>query len=311
MNSQWENKLLLQLQAVASQCTPDHDRLEMLRNFVTTKLLADAKVVIFCSKRSVADTVAEDLRNFLAIPIDRHAPYDDLEDDYAEQDWEKFLSEPAHRVLVCDAVAEEGLNLQGGEKVVVHFDLPLAPNRIEQRLGRVDRYGSGNAIRSFALCCREDNYALAWYAYLDRGLRLFDRSVASLQYLIEHEMRELSQPLFIDGAVALDALTQRTGGEHGSAERELRRIDDQDALDALTVPDEEAHFNGLTDVDGDWRNISHSVQQWMIDILQIEDEAPPGTIKICSVWVWGLSVFVLLTESAASQHAYPAQSGLL
>jgi ATP-dependent helicase HepA len=68
---------------------------------------------------------------------------------HAEQPWERFLSDPSHRVLVCDAMAEEGLNLQGGEKIVIHFDLPLSPNRIEQRLGRADRYGSGDPIPSF------------------------------------------------------------------------------------------------------------------------------------------------------------------
>ena len=89
-------------------------------------------------------------------------------------------------------------------------------------------------------------------------------------------MRSLTQALFIEGSDAFDALTERTGGEHGSAERELRRIDDQDALDALALPDEVAHFENLTDVDSDWREISESVRQWMIGILQIEDEAGPG-----------------------------------
>ena len=37
--------------------------------------------------------------------------------------WYKFNSDNAVRVIVCDRRAEEGINLQGGEKLVIHFDL--------------------------------------------------------------------------------------------------------------------------------------------------------------------------------------------
>ena len=274
---EWEFQLLGELVVAAKECAPDLERIDLLRSLIDSELRGSAKIVIFCSQPSIADAVAEGLQSTLSVPVDRHGAHENPEDDFIEQDWEKFLSNPAHRVLVCDAGAEEGLNLQGGEKVVIHFDLPLAPNRIEQRLGRVDRYGSGSAIRSLAICCREDPYSLAWFGYLDLGLRLFDRSVASLQYLIEDEMRTLSQGLLIEGTDALGALTERTSGEHGSAERELRRIGNQDDLDALALPNEDAQFDTLTDVDFDWGEISESAKEWIVNILQVEDEPAPNS----------------------------------
>ena len=270
-----ENRILVELRTVIDQCSPERERLSVLANVVESELKGNAKVVIFCSHPHVADAAAQTLRGTLGVPIDRHESYGDYEDDDTEHDWERFLLNPAHRVLVCDAIAEEGLNLQGAEQVVIHFDLPLAPNRIEQRLGRVDRFGSGNAIRSITLCCKDDPYALGWFVYLDKGLRIFDRSVASLQYLIEDEMNAVTQALFLEGAEAFEALTERTSGRYGSAERELRRIDDQDSLDALTHPREEARFETLTDVDGNWRDIRDGVWQWIIEILQVKVEAAP------------------------------------
>ena len=269
----WEHGALGEIADICHQFSAGSERLNALTNFIERQLKRGKKIVVFCASPCVADIVSDTLQGGFSEQIDRHVPDDDPEDDFTEQSWERFLSCSSPRVLVCDARAEEGLNLQGGAKVVVHFDLPLAPNRVEQRLGRADRYGSGDSVQSFALCCTDDPYACAWLTYLDRGLGLFDRSVASLQYLIEEEMQGLGHVLLVEGVDALNALRDRTGGEQGTAEWEIRRIDDQDALDALTLQDEEVQFDALTDVDGDWQDIAESVQQWMIDILQIERES--------------------------------------
>ena len=45
------------------------------------------------------------------------------------------------RVLVATDCLSEGINLQGHFDAIVHYDLPWNPNRLEQREGRVDRYG--------------------------------------------------------------------------------------------------------------------------------------------------------------------------
>ncbi len=52
----------------------------------------------------------------------------------------RFAS-PSARILVATDVAGEGLNLQEHCHHLVHFELPWNPNRLEQRNGRIDRYG--------------------------------------------------------------------------------------------------------------------------------------------------------------------------
>ena len=45
------------------------------------------------------------------------------------------------RVLVATDCLSEGINLQEKFSAAIHYDLPWNPNRLEQREGRVDRYG--------------------------------------------------------------------------------------------------------------------------------------------------------------------------
>ena len=51
-----------------------------------------------------------------------------------------FRDDPTYRILVCTDVAAEGVDLQFC-RLVVNYDLPWNPMRIEQRIGRIDRIG--------------------------------------------------------------------------------------------------------------------------------------------------------------------------
>ena len=51
------------------------------------------------------------------------------------------LSKTEKHVLVCTDCLSEGVNLQDGFEAVIHYDLPWNPNRMEQRNGRIDRFG--------------------------------------------------------------------------------------------------------------------------------------------------------------------------
>ena len=53
---------------------------------------------------------------------------------------DRFRVDPAARVLLATDAAGEGVNLQAAN-MVINYDLPWNPNRIEQRFGRVHRIG--------------------------------------------------------------------------------------------------------------------------------------------------------------------------
>lgn len=56
----------------------------------------------------------------------------------------------SHRVLVSTDAGGEGLNLQFAH-IVINYDIPWNPMRLEQRIGRVDRIGQPNRVRAINL----------------------------------------------------------------------------------------------------------------------------------------------------------------
>ncbi|GLZ49475.1 helicase [Actinomycetospora sp. NBRC 106375] len=75
-----------------------------------------------------------------------------LADDEQQRIVETFKQETAPvRVLVTGDVASEGVNLHAQCHELVHFDIPWSLIRIEQRNGRIDRYGQKHPPRITAL----------------------------------------------------------------------------------------------------------------------------------------------------------------
>jgi superfamily II DNA or RNA helicase len=67
------------------------------------------------------------------------------------------LSRAPQRVLVATDCLSEGINLQDHFNAVLHFDLPWNPNRLEQREGRVDRFGQVSSKVRTVLVYGQDN----------------------------------------------------------------------------------------------------------------------------------------------------------
>ena len=53
---------------------------------------------------------------------------------------ERFMQDRSLLVLIANDAAGEGVNLQRGH-LMVNYDLPWNPNKIEQRFGRIHRIG--------------------------------------------------------------------------------------------------------------------------------------------------------------------------
>jgi superfamily II DNA or RNA helicase len=67
---------------------------------------------------------------------------------------ESFLYDPEVRVLVATDAAGEGINLQRAH-LMVNYDLPWNPNRIEQRFGRIHRIGQTEVCHLWNLVAEE------------------------------------------------------------------------------------------------------------------------------------------------------------
>lgn len=67
---------------------------------------------------------------------------------------ELFRADPEIRVLIATDAAGEGVNLQNAN-LMVNYDLPWNPNRLEQRFGRIHRIGQHEICHLWNLVARE------------------------------------------------------------------------------------------------------------------------------------------------------------
>ncbi|MCA9125639.1 MAG: DEAD/DEAH box helicase [Planctomycetales bacterium] len=182
--------------------------------------------VVFASEPETADLIYEFLE--LRLPKDRV-----LRHSTTRFEWMQFKSEHRGYVLVCDRAAEEGLNLQKRGACAIHYDLPFSPNRIEQRMGRLDRFGSGMPVQSAVLVCEGSAVQKRWFDLVDGALGVFNRSIASLQYVIEDAMQDVLSGFLDSGADVFAEASERLGGDEGLVANELKRIRAQDAIDSF------------------------------------------------------------------------------
>jgi superfamily II DNA or RNA helicase len=137
----------------------DDAKLQKLIEVVGELLGAGHQPIIWCRYIATADYVAEELNRALgkqhrAIRI--VAVTGALAEDERRLKVESLAAAPL-RVLVATDCLSEGVNLQELFSAVVHYDLPWNPNRLEQREGRVDRFGQPSPIVKAILIFGNDN----------------------------------------------------------------------------------------------------------------------------------------------------------
>lgn len=249
-----------------------HQSFEAKLDLIATTSISRAnqvdRVVVMCTDGYLADLVYERIENESDVEVFRCAP--------ETEDPESWLEKG---ILVCDGVAEEGLNLQGGTTNLIHVDLPLSPNRIEQRMGRLDRIGVGKAVRSFALVPTGAAYFAGWLDVLIRSWAVFDRSIASLQYVVEDEMNTLRQEVLVQGASALQQSLHRLEGDQGVIAKEFHAIRNQDELDAINENPGEIDLviDGIEDYERSADDFGRSLNHWLVDALgfiRVGESAP-------------------------------------
>ena len=219
-----EPEMLQQIIRAATDCDQSA-RLQKLYQLIGS---GDEQVsyVVFASEPETADMIFEFLD--LRLPrgrVLRHSSESSL--------WTQFKNEHRGHVLICDRAAEEGLNLQKRGASAIHYDLPFSPNRIEQRMGRLDRFGSGMPVQAAVLVCDGSAVQKRWFDLIDGALGVFTRSIASLQYVIEDSMRSVFAQFLDSGADAFVEASEKLGGDEGVVANELKRIRAQDTIDSF------------------------------------------------------------------------------
>ena len=145
------------------------------------KALGQDKVLLLCRSRAKAEAIEEAIRprfnlkmavfheGLSLVQRDRHAAW--------------FAEEDGARLLICSEIGSEGRNFQFAHHLVL-FDLPIEPELLEQRIGRLDRIGQSAQIRIHVpyVAGSAQEVLARWY---DAGLNSFRKNLHG-----GHELRE-------------------------------------------------------------------------------------------------------------------------
>lgn len=138
-----QKRKLREFVTLAEQLQGKADRkLQQVKTLVKTLLQDGLNPIIWCRYIATAKYVADALKeletkknNLRVIAITGEQSEDEREIRLEE------LKNAPQRILVATDCLSEGINLQEHFTAAIHYDLPWNPNRLEQREGRIDRYG--------------------------------------------------------------------------------------------------------------------------------------------------------------------------
>jgi len=269
-----EDQILDALRSIAEEWN-DGNRIETMvestKRLIKT-LKADAsepKIVVFASSRNTASAFnakyEESGDGAVAYLLTTHDVGDSAEIVAA------FKESRKSGILVTDRCGEEGLNLSFVD-AIVHLDLPLSAARLEQRIGRLDRYGRRQGIiRHRVLLPSDDDTSpwAAWYELLTNGFLIFNRSISDIQFQLEAFEVEAFQTLLTagpDGMIALAADIRARIAE------ERKSQDEQYALDRIALTEEpvEDFIQALEDAEEDEGALERDVDRWLVETLQLK-----------------------------------------
>lgn len=127
------------------KATDSDEKVRQALEIVRFSLSSGMNPIVFCQYIQTADYVGRYISEHLANDRKyKKVAVEVITSRLADEERKMKIDELVHteaHVLVCTDCLSEGVNLQQGFEAVIHYDLPWNPNRLEQRNGRIDRFG--------------------------------------------------------------------------------------------------------------------------------------------------------------------------
>jgi superfamily II DNA or RNA helicase len=125
------------------------------------------KLVVFTEFRDTLSYLADRIRTRLG----RHDAVVEIHGGVSREDRRRcvhaFMNDPEVLVLVANDAAGEGVNLQRAH-LMVNYDLPWNPNRLEQRFGRIHRIGQTEVCHLWNLLAKDTREADVYVQLLEK-----------------------------------------------------------------------------------------------------------------------------------------------
>lgn len=108
---------------------------------------------------------------------------------------QRFKEPAGPRLLLASEVASEGIDLQFSS-LLINYDLPWNPQRIEQRIGRIDRIGQKEEVIRIWNFFHEATIDDRVYTRLLQRLGIFKTALGSIESVLGEDIRRMTHELF-------------------------------------------------------------------------------------------------------------------
>jgi superfamily II DNA or RNA helicase len=125
------------------------------------------KIIIFTEHRDTLNYLRDKIGNVLGNPDSIVTIHGGTKRDERKKAQALFRSDRDVRVLVATDAAGEGVNLQCAH-LMVNYDLPWNPNRMEQRFGRIHRIGQTEVCHLWNLVAKETREGAVYHRLLEK-----------------------------------------------------------------------------------------------------------------------------------------------
>ncbi|RPK49465.1 RNA polymerase-associated protein RapA [Streptomyces sp. ADI91-18] len=125
------------------------------------------KIIIFTEHRDTLNYLVDRIRSLLGQNEAVQTIHGGVRRDERRRVQELFTQQRDVRVLVATDAAGEGLNLQRAH-LMVNYDLPWNPNRLEQRFGRIHRIGQTEVCHLWNLVATDTREGAVFHRLLDK-----------------------------------------------------------------------------------------------------------------------------------------------
>ena len=126
------------------------------------------KIVVFTEARDTLEYLARRIRDRTGEPDSVAVIHGSVPRDRRRATIAAFNDDPAVRFLLANDAAGEGVNLQRGAHLMVNYDLPWNPNRLEQRFGRIHRIGQTEVCHLWNLVASETREGSVYQRLLEK-----------------------------------------------------------------------------------------------------------------------------------------------
>jgi len=143
----------------------------------------DRKILLICQSPFKVKAIDEALR--VRVKVKAGLFHEELSLIQRDRNAAWFAEKDGAQILICSEIGSEGRNFQFAHHMVL-FDLPLDPEKLEQRIGRLDRIGQTQTIFIYIpyVSGTPQEVLIRWY---HEGLNAFERNVPGV-YQIYNQM---------------------------------------------------------------------------------------------------------------------------